>query len=230
MAVFNVNDPGNYVAEYTTDKVGNVSGHDYQYFEKGLDGKLTTMTCDEYIQRCVDYIFNSSYEGVVRWVDESKVHEYANHMLQGETFPIPYLNYADKQQEGRHRAFAFKEAFGVNAEFPVLEVFPVKKPPLGIIKDYCKRKVKDDRSAVMLMPEIAGRWYTQKEIYDYLGIEYQEEEQKPIDELELDDIDNLDDDILLEEMADIAGVTVDELDDMDAVQFSKLVEKALNRY
>ena len=93
MAVFDVNNPGNYVAEYTTEKVGNVSGHDYKYFEKGMDGRLTTMTCDEYIQHCVDDIFKTSYEGVVRWVDEAKVHEYANHMKQGETFPIPYVNY-----------------------------------------------------------------------------------------------------------------------------------------
>jgi len=244
MAVFDINNPGNYVAEYTTEKVGKVSGHDYKYFEKGMDGRLTTMTCDEYIQHCVDDIFKSSYEGVVRWVDEAKVHEYARHMKQGETFPIPYLNYADGQQEGRHRAFAFKEAFGANAEFPVLEVFPVEKPPLDIIKDYCIRKYGNERQAVMMMPEIAGRWYTQKEIYKYLGLDYDEDEELS-DDVELDDLDNLDDllsdiidtddldnldeDILLEDMADIAGISVDELDDLDAADFARLVDKALNK-
>ena len=241
MAVFDVNNPGNYVAEYTTEKVGNVSGHDYKYFEKGMDGRLTTMTCDEYIQHCVDDIFKSSYEGVVRWVDEAKVHEYANHMKQGETFPIPYLNYVDEQQEGRHRAFAFKEAFGANAEFPVLEVFPVKKPPMELIKDYCLRKVKDNRTASMVMPEIAGRWYTQKEIYDYLGIPYEDEDEniaedysesnvESLDDINLDDVDDIDDEILLEEMADIAGITVDGLDDLDAADFARLVDKALNNH
>ena len=229
MAVFDINNPGNYVAEYTTEKVGKVSGHDYKYFEKGMNGKLTTMTCDEYIQKCVDYIFNSSYEGVVRWVDEAKVHEYARHMKQGETFPIPYLNYADKQQEGRHRAFAFKEAFGANAEFPVLEVFPVEKPPLDIIKDYCTRKYGNERQAVMMMPEIAGKWYTQKEIYNYLDIDYDDEDEKLSDDIELDDLDDIDEDILLEDMADIAGISVDELDDLDAADFARLVDKAINK-
>ena len=243
MAVFDVNNPGNYVAEYTTEKVGNVSGHDYKYFEKGMDGRLTTMTCDEYIQKCVSDIFGTSYDSVVSWVDEAKVHEYARHMKQGETFPIPYLNYADKQQEGRHRAFAFKEAFGANAEFPVLEVFPVKKPPMELIKDYCMRKVKDSRMASLMMPEIAGRWYTQKEIYDYLGIPYEADDDSDdnaiededsdvtsLDDINLDDVDDIDDEILLEEMADIAGITVDGLDELDAADFAKLVDKALNRH
>ena len=229
MAVFDINNPGNYVAEYTTEKVGNVSGHDYKYFEKGMDGKLTTMTCDEYIQKCVDDIFNSSYEGVIRWIDETKVHEYARHMLQGETFPIPYLNYADKQQEGRHRAFAFKEAFGANAEFPVLEVFPVKTPPLDLIKNYCVRKYGKERQAVMMLPEIAGKWYTQKEIYNYLGIDYEDDDEGLSDDIELDDLDDIDDDILLSEMADIAGMDVDDLDTLDAADFAKLVSKALDR-
>ena len=235
MAVFDLSNPGNYVAEYTTENVGKVSGHDYKYFEKGMNGRMTKMTCDEYIQHCVDDIFKSSYEGVVRWVDEAKVHEYARHMKQGETFPIPYLNYADGQQEGRHRAFAVKEAFGADAEFPVLEVFPVKKPPLDIIKDYCIRKYGNERQAVMMMPEIAGRWYTQKEIYNYLGWDYTDDaedsdtadEDLPESIDELDDLDNIDDEILLDEMSDISGLTVDELDDLDAADFARLVDKAL---
>ena len=235
MAVFDLSNPGNYVAEYTTENVGKVSGHDYKYFEKGMNGRMTKMTCDEYIQHCVDDIFKSSYEGVVRWVDEAKVHEYARHMKQGETFPIPYLNYADGQQEGRHRAFAVKEAFGADAEFPVLEVFPVKKPPLDIIKDYCIRKYGNERQAVMMMPEIAGRWYTQKEIYNYLGWDYTDDaedsdtadEDLPESIDELDDLDNIYDEILLDEMSDISGLTVDELDDLDAADFARLVDKAL---
>ena len=237
MAVFDINNPGNYVAEYTTENVGKVSGHDYKYFEKGMDGRLTTMTCDEYIQHCVDDIFKSSYEGVVRWVDEAKVHEYANHMKQGETFPIPYLNYADGQQEGRHRAFAVKEAFGADAEFPVLEVFPVKTPPIEIILDYCVRKYGDKSMAKQMLPEIAGRWYSQKDIYNYLGWDYTDDDDNDDataddDDLpesidELDDLDNIDDEILLDEMSDISGLTVDELDDLDAADFARLVDKAL---
>lgn len=235
MAVFDLNNPGNYVAEYTTENVGKVSGHDYKYFEKGMNGRMTKMTCDEYIQHCVDDSFKSSYEGVVRWIDEAKVHEYARHMKQGETFPIPYLNYAEGQQEGRHRAFAVKEAFGADAEFPVLEVFPVKTPPIELILDYCVRKYGDKSMAKQMLPEIAGRWYSQKDIYNYLGWDYtdddddtDEDEDLPESIDELDDLDTIDDEILLDEMSDISGLTVDELDDLDAADFARLVDKALN--
>lgn len=234
MAVFDLSNPGNYVAEYTTENVGKVSGHDYKYFEKGMNGRMTKMTCDEYIQHCVDDIFKSSYEGVVRWVDEAKVHDYARHMKQGETFPIPYLNYAEGQQEGRHRAFAVKEAFGADAEFPVLEVFPVKTPPIELILDYCVRKYSDKSMAKQMLPEIAGKWYSQKDIYNYLGWDYTDDDTDTEDEDdlpesidELDDLDSIDDEILLDEMSDISGLTVDELDDLDAADFARLVDKAL---
>ena len=50
--VFDLHNPGNYVNEYINENVGKVSGHDYKYYEKGMDGKITYMTCDEYIDKC----------------------------------------------------------------------------------------------------------------------------------------------------------------------------------
>ena len=47
------------------------------------------------------------------------------------------------------------------------------------------------------------------------------------DIIDTDDLDNLDEDILLEDMADIAGISVNELDDLDAADFARLVDKAL---
>ena len=42
------------------------------------------------------------------------------------------------------------------------------------------------------------------------------------------DIDNIDDDILLEDVAEFAGIDVDELNDMSDIEFSKLVDKLLD--
>ena len=234
--VFDLQNPGNYVNEYLNETVGRVSGHDYKYYEKGMDSKITYMTCDEYIDKCINDVFHSSYESVVtNAVDDAKVHEYAKRMLMGDTFPVPYLNYVDEQQEGRHRAFAVKEAFGADAEFPVLEVFKAE-PSLPMIQNYCRTKTNNNSMGDMLMPEIAGRWYSQKTIYDYLGWPYEgpeeEDTEKPVEEeeLELDNIDDLDDDILLEDIANIAGISVDELDDLDAAEFARLVDKALSKH
>lgn len=238
--VFDLQNPGNYVNEYINENVGKVSGHDYKYYEKGMDGRITYMTCDEYIDKCINDVFHSSYESTVtNAVDDAKVHEYAKRMLMGDTFPVPYLNYVDEQQEGRHRAFAVKEAFGADAEFPVLEVYKAE-PTLPMIQEYCRTKTNNAGMGDMLMPEIAGRWYSQKTIYDYLGWPYNgdddDEDTEAIEDEEDEstaqdkdyDIDNLDDDILLEDVAEFAGIDVDELEDMSDVEFSKLVDKLLD--
>ena len=114
-------------------------------------------------------------------------------------------------------------------------MFPVKTPPIELILDYCVRKYGDKTTANHMLPEIAGRWYSQKDIYNYLGWDYTDEdddtdtedEDLPESIDELDDIDNIDDEILLDEMSDISGLTVDELDDLDAADFARLVDKAL---
>ena len=36
---FDLNNPGRFVSEFTTEKVGKVNGHDYQKFEKGKKRK-----------------------------------------------------------------------------------------------------------------------------------------------------------------------------------------------
>lgn len=51
-----------------------------------------------------------------------KVEKYAENMKEGDVFPLPYLDYADNLQEGRHRALAFEKAFGEYKEFPVMVI------------------------------------------------------------------------------------------------------------
>lgn len=230
-SVFDLNNPGRYVEQFTTDRVGNVSGRDYQYFEKGQDGAIVWLTCDEYLNACVHSIFESDWDSTVtNAVNRATVHRYAREMLQGDTFPVPYLNHATRQQEGRHRACAVKEAFGPDARFPVLEVYP-SHPSLEAIEDYTIRKCRDKPIGRQLMPEIAGKWYSQREIYDYLGWDYQEPEPEPEPASTSDnEWEDIPDEILLEEMAQEAGVSVEELDNLDAAQWARLVQKVLNKH
>lgn len=124
---FDVNNPGRYTDEFITDKVGNVSGHDYKKFEKGMDSKIVYMTCNEYIQRCMKDIFNADYDATVtNAVDRKRVNEYANDMKNGDIFPLPYLNYVSLNQEGRHRMIAFEKINGKSAKAPVLVIFPTE--------------------------------------------------------------------------------------------------------
>lgn len=219
--------------------VGKVSGHDYMKFEKGKDGRITYMTGDDYIQHCIDDVFRSSREAVVdRAVAEYKVHDYARHMLQGEKFPPVYLDYVSHQQEGRHRALAFKEAFGSSAKLPVLEIFSTKTT-LPEIYDYCKRKYGSLASS--FMESVAkGLGFDDKEIYDYMGWDYQpppvekSEDANNAENIEDIDIDDeMLDDAFLEdaeaEAAEYYGITVAELQALPLSEYTRKFDKFLEK-
>lgn len=208
-------------------------------FEKGKDGRITYMTGDDYIQHCIDDVFRSSREAVVdRAVAEYKVHDYARHMLQGEKFPPVYLDYVSHQQEGRHRALAFKEAFGSSAKLPVLEIFPTKTT-LPEIYDYCKRKYGSLASS--FMESVAkGLGFDDKEIYDYMGWDYQpppvekSEDANNAENIEDIDIDDemLDDAFLEDAEAEVAeyyGITVAELQALPLSEYTRKFDKFLEK-
>lgn len=171
-SAFDINNPGRVVKQYLpTEKVGNVSAKDYMKFEKRQDAEIVYMTADEYINRCIKDIFGMSYDKVVTdAVDFDKVDKYANLMKHGTTFPIGYLNYADRQQEGRHRALAFKQAFGKDAKMPVLIINPTAtySVTLDEIMDYCRRKWGE--YADHFFEGVASNiGYSDYEIDEYLG-------------------------------------------------------------
>ena len=197
------------------EKVGNVSLKDYYKFEKGKDAIISWMTADEYINKCIDYIFKSNYKKVVdNSVDWEKVNEYAELMKNGTIFPTGYLDYTVPTQEGRHRALAFKQAFGADAEMPVIEVFPTNVTN-DEIYDYCERRWGDGNEWFGYVASKLGR--SGKEINDYLGIEPEPEDINNEEEYEPDDLDNID----------------DLLDDNDLIEddteFYKFCSKELNR-
>jgi len=198
-------------------KVGNVTTHDYYKFEKGKDAILSYMTSDEYINKCIYDIFKSNYDKTVtNSINWDKVDEYAELMKQGTKFPTPYLDYVNAGQEGRHRALAFKQAFGEDAEMPVIELYP-SNPTLDEIYEYCTQKWHNGEQWVEYVAPKFG--YTTKEIYDYLGKEYIEPEPEE-DEVEPDDLDNIDDLLDDEDLID---------DDGDMSEFFDFCSKQLNR-
>lgn len=192
-------------------KVGNVTTHDYYKFEKGKDAILTYMTADEYINKCIHDIFKSTYAKTVdNAVDWNKINKYAELMKKGTKFPTPYLDYVNAGQEGRHRALAFKQAFGEDAEMPVIELYP-SNPTLDEIYDYCTQRWNDGEQWMEYIAPNFG--YTTKEIYDYLGKEYVE----PIEDTDNNDNDN-----------DFSISDVEDEDYMDIDEFNEFVKEKSN--
>lgn len=202
------------------EQVGKVSGKDYMKYEKGKDGNVVYMTGDDYINRCINDIFQSSYESVVtRAVKPYKVHEYAEKMKQGEQFPIPYLDYVGKGQEGRHRALAYKEAFGADAKLPVLVIKPTETT-LDDLYSYCKQKYENSSLVADFMLGFGlGLGFTKEEIYRYLGIDYTEEPES--EESEVTD----EDEEWLEDIASYYNMTVEEFVTLPLDKYSRMVDR-----
>lgn len=108
-------------------------GLEYMQDEKNLTGEIVMMSPKEYFQKCSDSIFhgqeNSSVEDLKRQRElsheldgNSTIKKYEEDMLNGDKFPLCYLDYSDNGQEGLHRMYAAGEAFGWNTKFPVLVV------------------------------------------------------------------------------------------------------------
>jgi hypothetical protein len=98
---------------------------DYMAREENLKGHIVMMSPREYYQNCAYRIFNSSVESLKhsRSLD-SKVNDRIREIItkyKRKVF-LPYLNYAEKNQEGLHRMLVAAELFGWDHEFPVLIV------------------------------------------------------------------------------------------------------------
>lgn len=119
--VFDINDTKvSYYNEFLTPK-----GLEYMQKSKNRTGEVVYMTPNEYFKECASKIFNGvSVERLKkeRSANSETIAEYIDAMEQGAVFPLPYINYADKSQEGLHRLMAAGNAFGWSTKFPVLVV------------------------------------------------------------------------------------------------------------
>ena len=100
-------------------------GLQYMQKNKNRTGEIVYMSPDEYFRECAQKIFNGMSQQQLedsRSANTSAIIEYTSAMKRGDVFPLPYINYADKSQEGLHRMMAAGDAFGWNTKFPVLIV------------------------------------------------------------------------------------------------------------
>lgn len=70
------------------------------------DAIIVEMSPKEYIQRISYDIFGSSLARGTRGVNIENIKRYAKEMRRGVKYDLPWLDYKNKGQEGRHRAMA----------------------------------------------------------------------------------------------------------------------------
>lgn len=119
-SVFDVNDTHvSYYNDFLTP-----DGLKYMQEKKNRTGEIVYMSPDEYFRICAKDIFGIPQKELEaqRSANTSTIIEYVSAMKRGDKFPLCFVNYADKSQEGLHRMMAAGDAFGWNTKFPVLVV------------------------------------------------------------------------------------------------------------
>ena len=97
---------------------------DYMADYKNLTSEIVQMTPREYFEGCAE-IFDSSVDAQINQIKDDKIiltklQKVLN--VYRRTFPITYLNYAERGQEGRHRMYVVGEMLGWDKKFPVLVI------------------------------------------------------------------------------------------------------------
>lgn len=183
-----INNPDAITANwFGNKKVGNATLNDYMRYEKGQDAVIEYMSPNEYLERCAKDIFNSTYEktvGNIKKYNSNVISKYAKDMLNGDKFPLPYLDYVYKQQEGRHRALAVIEAFGEDSIMPVIVIRPTD-PTEQELKQYAQQRWPEDPEwGLEYVKGKYDKFYEEPELED--NEEFNDDEFA-IDEEELED-------------------------------------------
>lgn len=183
-----LDNPDNVASNWIGNKmVGNVSLNDYMRYEKGQDAKIEYMSPTEYLDRCVKDIFHGSWNKdivPIKKYNAETITKYANAMMNGDKFPIPYLDYTTENQEGRHRALAVIEAFGEDSVMPVLVIKPTNPTEEEIRKYAEKRWPNDPEWGTNYVKAKYDKFYEESELED--NEEFNDDEFV-IDEEELED-------------------------------------------
>jgi len=80
-------------------------------------GEIKFLSPEEYINECAK-LQDTSYQDQFKYINKSNVDDIKENMRNGVKYNMPYLNYVNKQQEGRHRVIAASQ-LGQN-KIPVL--------------------------------------------------------------------------------------------------------------
>ena len=90
-----------------------------------LKTKIVNMSPEEYYEECANKIFSTSVDSLKksRATNKEALQEIEDIIVNHNTRVfLPYINYAENQQEGLHRMMVAAKLFGWNHKFPVLVV------------------------------------------------------------------------------------------------------------
>lgn len=122
----------------------------YMQSAKNLTGDIVMMTPQEYFEECTEIFGDTlTVDDLIRQRSDESLDKYIEAMRNGDVFPLCFINYADRGQEGLHRMLAAAEAFGWDVEYPVLVITPYdmqaweESKKLQEYNDFCRYDLND---------------------------------------------------------------------------------------
>lgn len=107
------------------DNFLNEKDSEYMRKNKNRIGHIEDMSPNEYYRMCATQVFdNTSVDRLKRQrvADYESIDSLQDILDKGGQFWLPYVNIADKNQEGLHRMMVLGDNFGWDTKFPVLVV------------------------------------------------------------------------------------------------------------
>lgn len=107
------------------DNFLNEKDSEYMRKNKNRVAHIEDMSPNEYYEMCATQVFdNTSIEHLVkqRAADNESIDSLQDILDKGGQFWLPYINLADKNQEGLHRMMVLGDNYGWDTKFPVLVV------------------------------------------------------------------------------------------------------------
>jgi hypothetical protein len=160
-----------------------IKNPEYMAEHKNLKGTIKMMSPREYYQECAEKIFGCSVSNLMssRRIDD-KVNSDIEEIItkyKRQVF-LPYINYAEKGQEGLHRMLVAAKLFGWDHKFPVLVIEWV---------DEARAKRRERLKYEELVGRYIGNAVHRALKYEYKSYEEFENDLKYYLETELDNID-----------------------------------------
>ena len=97
---------------------------EYMKNSKNLISEIKLLSPREYFEGCADIFNSTSQKQISQTATDVETIEHLKQVILDykKKFPITFLNYAEKQQEGRHRMYVAGELFGWDKKYPVLVI------------------------------------------------------------------------------------------------------------
>lgn len=97
---------------------------EYMCKNKNLTSKIVYMTPREYFEECGKIFGNNANKQIEQTKRDTSTIDFLKKVIQisKKKFPLPFLDYANSGQEGRHRMYVAAELTSWDTKFPVLIV------------------------------------------------------------------------------------------------------------